>query len=70
MRETVKHGETGFLANSYESLLAYIRAFNEKTEHGLNVMRENCREWALQFSFEKMIDRYEELCNEAISGGW
>lgn len=70
MRETIKHGETGFLANSYESLLAYIRAFNEKTEHGLAVMRENCRDWALQFSFENMINRYEELCNEAIAGGW
>jgi hypothetical protein len=32
---------------------------------------ENCIEWARQFSFENMVNRYEALCNEAIdTGGW
>ena len=29
-----------------------------------------CREWASQFSIENMVKRYEELCKEAIEGGW
>jgi hypothetical protein len=31
---------------------------------------ERCREWASQFSIENMVKRYEDLCKEAIEGGW
>jgi hypothetical protein len=32
--------------------------------------RRYCREWAMQFSVENMVKRYEELCKEAVEGGW
>lgn len=72
MPETVRHGETGFLAETYDEAVAYVRAFNEgKTEHGRKVMRENCVDWAQTFSIDNMVNRYEELCEEAIAtGGW
>jgi hypothetical protein len=35
------------------------------------IKSENCIEWARQFSYENMVNRYEELCIEAIdTGGW
>jgi glycosyltransferase involved in cell wall biosynthesis len=66
MRETVKHGETGFLVKSQEEvetliLSGAIRAIKPTT----------CREWVSQFSVEKMVDTYEALAIEAIdTGGW
>jgi hypothetical protein len=36
-----------------------------------DIKSENCIEWARQFSYENMVNRYEELCYEAIdTGGW
>ena len=64
MRETVKHGETGFLVNSQQEMVDIIRS---KALDGLS--RKRCREWASQFSVERMCQRYEQLCREAIDGG-
>lgn len=66
MRETVAWGETGYAVNSQEELEGLIRdgAFDE-------IKRSRCREWASQFSLQKTVDRYEQLCIEALdSGGW
>ena len=66
MRETVKHGETGFLVRTQDEMENLIRsdAVND-------IKSENCIEWARQFSYENMVNRYEELCYEAIdTGGW
>jgi glycosyltransferase involved in cell wall biosynthesis len=66
MRETVKHGETGFLVTSQAEIEELIKTDAVKT-----IKPERCREWASQFSYKAMIDRYEALCKEAIeSGGW
>lgn len=64
MRETVKHGETGFVVKSAEAAIEVIRS------GALDALdRNRCREWASQFSYDRMISRYEQLCQEAIEGG-
>jgi glycosyltransferase involved in cell wall biosynthesis len=66
MKETIKHGETGFLVNSHEELVDLI-----KTNAVDSIDREKCREWAIQFSVDRMAKAYESLCQEAIkTGGW
>lgn len=66
MRETIKPGETGFLVKSADDMVSLINS------DAVSLIKpERCVEWASQFSYEKMIDRYEELCKEAIlGGGW
>lgn len=65
MRETVKHGETGFIVKDESEIIELI-----KTDAVKAIKPEMCRQWASQFSVEKMIDRYESLCMEAINVGW
>ena len=66
MRETVKHGETGFLIKTREEMEELVRA-----DAVLSIKPEACREWASQFSLKRMIDRWEELIKEAVdTGGW
>lgn len=80
MRETVNQGRTGVIVNSEEELMYTIKSFKDRE---LDIqsksvswwhnpdMRSECREHVKQFSIEKMVDRYEELINEAIqTGGW
>lgn len=66
MRETIKHGETGFVVKEQEEVEKLI-----KDDATKDMKPEALREWAAQFSIQNMIDRYEELCKEAIeTGGW
>jgi len=66
MRETVKHGETGFLVKSEAEIEELI-----KTDAVSSLKRNDCREWASQFSYARMIAQYENLCKEAVeTGGW
>ncbi len=65
MRETVKHGETGFLVKSENEMEQLIRSGAVES-----IDRKRCREWAMQFDIDTFIRRYEELCIEAIEGGW
>lgn len=67
LRETVRHGETGFLVNSLDEMVNLI-----KTDAVASLDRNRCREWITNnFSEEIMIQRYESLCAEALaSGGW
>jgi len=65
MRETIKPGETGFLVKTPEEVVALVQANSVA-----DIKPERCREWASQFSIENMVKRYEELCKEAIEGGW
>lgn len=66
MRETIKHGETGFLVNSQEEMEILI-----KSDAVSSLKANACREWASQFSYNNMINRYERLCEQAIqTGGW
>lgn len=66
MRETVKHGQTGFLVKSQDEMEDLIRS-----DAISSIKPQDCMEWARQFSYENMVDRYEKLCQEAIeTGGW
>lgn len=66
MRETIKHGETGWLVNSVDDYVEAVRNCQITDS-----MRRNCIEWANNFTAEKMIKRYEDLCTEAVdTGGW
>jgi glycosyltransferase involved in cell wall biosynthesis len=66
MRETIKHGETGFLVKTQNEMEDLIRS-----DAVSKIKSSNCIEWARQFSYENMVNRYEELCHEAIdTGGW
>jgi glycosyltransferase involved in cell wall biosynthesis len=65
MRETVKHGETGFLVNSNEEMVEHL-----KNNSVGQINRNLCREWASTFTLDRMVNRYAELCEEAIAGGW
>lgn len=64
MPETIKHGETGWLVKSMEELAEAVRNCEVPPK-----MRERCREWASEFSIDRMVSRYEELCIEAVEGG-
>lgn len=65
MSETVKHGETGFLVSSKEEAVEILKSGALDS-----IDRNKCREWALQFSVERMASRYEQLAVEALAGGW
>ena len=66
MRETIVHGETGFLVNSESEICDLIRS-----DAVASINPNRCREWASGFSYKNMIDRYDELCKLAIdTGGW
>ena len=70
MRETIKNGETGWLVRSMDEMVLAVETYS-KIGWITDITREKCREWASQFSLPKMIDRYEELINEAVdTGGW
>ena len=72
--ETVKHGETGWLVRSLEELTGAVMAntYSDAAYFADTVrMRLRCREWAGQFSLPRFIDRWEQLCQEAVeTGGW
>lgn len=66
LRETVVHGETGFVVKDVEAMEELI-----KSDAVATIKADACRANAARFSIEKMIARYEELCTEALdTGGW
>lgn len=66
LRETVIHGETGFLCKDVDQMRDYI-----KSDAVREIRPEACRANAERFSIDRMVTRYEELCTEAIdTGGW
>ena len=69
LRETIKHEETGILVSSLPELVEAIRKIKTM---GVNPeSRVHFRTWASRFSIQNMIDRYEQLCQEAVTtGGW
>lgn len=64
MRETVRHGETGFLVSTQEEMEELVRS-----DAIVSIKPETCREWASQFSLKAYIDRWEEILKEAVEGG-
>jgi glycosyltransferase involved in cell wall biosynthesis len=72
MRETVKDAHHR-LVRSLDELIDKIKdhSYGYLHEAGQPTEREQCREWAGQFSIQNMVNRYEELCHEAVqTGGW
>lgn len=74
MRETVKHGETGWVAKSVDEFNKWVISFysGEAGKYPwVPVDRNKCREWASKFSIERMVSRYNDLITEAVeTGGW
>lgn len=64
MRETIKHGETGFLVDTEEEFVDLLKSGQLD-----GIKRENCVEWAQRFSIENFVKRYDELVHEAVDGG-
>ena len=65
LKETIVHQETGWLVNSMNELVDIIKNCTITDQ-----MRIRCREQASKFSIQNMCDRYEQLCKEALDGGW
>lgn len=68
MRETIRHGETGWLVHSVDELVERIKYVAGNREN--SAIRAKCREQAHKFSIQNMITRYEELCEEALWKPW
>jgi glycosyltransferase involved in cell wall biosynthesis len=66
LRETVKHGETGFVVKTVGEMEELIRSDAVR-----DIRSDACRANAERFGNDKMVTRYEELCTEALdTGGW
>jgi glycosyltransferase involved in cell wall biosynthesis len=66
MRETIVHGESGFLVKTVDEMEKLI-----KDDAVAGIKPEACRASAERFSVKQMVDSYEKHCIEAIeSGGW
>jgi glycosyltransferase involved in cell wall biosynthesis len=68
MRETIDVKSTGWLVKSFDELVWVVNDVS-RSRVGIEEMRPRCREWASQFSIQKMVQNYETLCQEAIEGG-
>lgn len=67
LQESVRE-DTGILVSSMDDL---VNAINTLKQPMPQEIRDRCRIWAKSFSVERMVLRYEELCNEAVqTGGW
>lgn len=66
LRETIKHGETGFVVKTIDEMTELIRS-----DAVSSIRSDACRANAERFTVDKMVARYEALCVEAIdTGGW
>lgn len=68
LKETVAHGVTGMLVNSVQQMIEEINFYKQQPPN--DSMRKACRDHAMQFSIENMVNRYEELIKEAVEVGW
>ena len=60
--EIVKHGETGFIANTYDEFLKYSKRVDE-------IEPKACRRWVeKKFSIRAMTDGYEKVYKKIIKG--
>jgi glycosyltransferase involved in cell wall biosynthesis len=66
MRETVKHGVTGFVVKDEAEMIDLIKNNAVKS-----IKATDCIAWASQWSVGNMVLGYEKLCIDAINnGGW
>ena len=71
LSETVKNGTTGVLVTSMDEAVEAVRMVANDPQWSSEEARNDCREWASQFSVENMVVGYESLCKEAVAtGGW
>lgn len=70
LKETINHGVSGLLVKSMDELVAAIKCdwFKNITEDD----RKEIRQWVCDnFSVERMVNGYSDLCEEATAtGGW
>ncbi len=66
LRETVVHGETGFVVKTVAEMEELVRS-----DAVAGIRSDACRASAERFSLDRMVKRYEDLCVEAMdTGGW
>ncbi len=65
MRETVKNGVSGHLVKTLPEMVELIRS-----DAVAAIDRKACRDWGTQWSIQRMVNRYHDLCVEAKDGGW
>lgn len=75
LRETVGQSHengVGWLVRNFEELAFWVKDVANSTAALVNNsdLRKRCRERAMEFTVEKMIDRVELLCQEAIESPW
>jgi glycosyltransferase involved in cell wall biosynthesis len=71
VQETIIDNHTGWLCSSLEEMVSCVHRYYGMSENDRNYMAEQCRTRAMDFSVDRMINRYEELCKIAIeTGGW
>lgn len=75
VRETVPHGEQsfvedapGYLVGSFDEAVLAVKALATATLDASQ--RQHVRRLALRFSVQRMVDRYEALCQEALTRPW
>lgn len=70
LKETIGK-EVGWLVQTFDDLVHAIECVAHPLSATGEKQRQYTREWASQFSIQKMIERYHELCVEAeATGGW
>jgi len=71
MRETVQHGKTGLLCHNFDEAIEHVKMMANLSDKEMKDIRQNCVDNAQKFTVQKMVDRVESLCNEAVEkGGW
>ncbi len=68
MRETVVNDETGQLVNTIEQFNDAVNGWAGPISDSI---RKNCREWVCDnFTINHMVQRYHDLCVEAVDKPW
>lgn len=70
MRETIQPPYTGYLVDSFDSLVDRIKHISNGYIQDDSSIRVNCRKQAEKFSIQNFVTRYEELCEEALRKPW
>jgi len=65
LKETVEDGVTGWRVRSLDEAVHKIKTFQITDE-----VRQKCRQQAEKFTVEKMVERYDQLCHEAVKEPW
>lgn len=69
MRETIQD-DCGYLVKSIDELNILLNKISQGSLIPTKEQSRRCIESVQRFSVDNMVNRYLELCNKALSGGW